>query len=321
MLLATAVHVTKVLWWRNFHPVLPGLVYRAAQMTGPKLEQVIRAHGIRTVINLRGKCELDDWYHDECQATQRADINQEDICLSAGRLPSTEEIRDLVRILDRTAYPILIHCRQGADRTGLVSTLILLLLTDAQPTAALDHLNMRFGHVRLGHTAYMDQFFELYAEWLQAQGQTHSRALFRRWLEDDYCPAMCRARLEPIEVPRTVDLDRPWAARVRAHNASVKNWPFRTGKTAGVHLGFRITDLRGSMVADGRAGLLRADVAPGASIELTVALPPLPEPGQYVVMFDMIDEQQCWFYQAGSPPLECAVEVKARSQESGVRGR
>ena len=48
---------------------------------------MIAAHGIRTVVNLRGCCAPFPWYLDECRATHRLDVAQEDVCFSAGRLP------------------------------------------------------------------------------------------------------------------------------------------------------------------------------------------------------------------------------------------
>ncbi|RPA93920.1 hypothetical protein L873DRAFT_1941245 [Choiromyces venosus 120613-1] len=40
-----------------------------------------------------------------------------------------EEIRSSLEILcDQSAYPVLMHCTQGKDRTGLLSILLLLLL-------------------------------------------------------------------------------------------------------------------------------------------------------------------------------------------------
>src|SRR5204863_5012641 len=89
---------------------------------------------IRTVINLRGTSQRtpkEEWYIGECRATHDANVSQEDITLSAKRLPAPAEVRRLIDVLDRTEYPILVHCQRGADRTGLVSTAAVLLHTDA----------------------------------------------------------------------------------------------------------------------------------------------------------------------------------------------
>ena len=59
------------------------------------------------MINLRGCCTPNPWYLDECRVTQRLDVSQEDICFSAGRLPSVPEVRRL-----RARHP-------GLDLSGL----------------------------------------------------------------------------------------------------------------------------------------------------------------------------------------------------------
>ena len=53
-------------------------------------------------------------------------------------------------MLDQTAYPVLVHCKQGADRTSLVSALALLLYTDGTLADARRHLGLRYAHVSAG---------------------------------------------------------------------------------------------------------------------------------------------------------------------------
>ena len=51
-------------------------------------------------------------------------------------------------------------------------------------------------------------------------------------------------------------------------------------------------------------------VAPNESVELTLVLPALHEPGRYHLQIDLVDEQQCAFYQAGSELWEQELEVR-----------
>ena len=62
-------------------------------------------------------------------------------------------------------------------------------------------------------------------------------------------------------------------------------------------------------MATDRAGLFDAVVEPGQGIDLTLALPAL-QAGRYRLLVDMIDEEQCWFFQTGSEPLEREIEVR-----------
>ena len=102
----------------NFHEVDPGRLYRSAQLSGPQLEQVINAHNIRTVINLRGRNDHKPWYRTQRQVTRRLGVEQIDIPMSARTLPSRRNVLKLLEAFDRAPRPMLIHCRGGADRTG-----------------------------------------------------------------------------------------------------------------------------------------------------------------------------------------------------------
>ena len=162
----------------NFHRVVPGRVFRSAQLSGTELEQKLQFQGIRTVVNLRGSCDPSPWYLEESRATHRLNVCQEDINFSAGHLPSVSEVRRLVEVLDRTEYPILLHCRRGADRTGMAAVMVLLLQSDASLGQARRQLGLRYGHLAFGRPANLDWFLDLYGEWLQTKGLAHSPALF-----------------------------------------------------------------------------------------------------------------------------------------------
>jgi protein tyrosine phosphatase (PTP) superfamily phosphohydrolase (DUF442 family) len=316
-LLAGTVEAGQVLFGLNCHSVIPGQVYRCSQPSPDKLERLVRAHGIRTVINLRGGCfpnpldpNPDPFYANECQVVQRDGLALEDVRLSAGRLPSVSEIRRLVEVLDRTEYPILIHCRRGADRTGLVAAITLLLRTDTDLAQGMHQLGVRYGHFALGRPANLDRFFDLYRAWLRQQGLEHSQAVFRRWLEHDYCPGECLCRIEPLDWPACLPCGVPAAVRVRCHNTSVRPWYFRPGSNGGIHALAILCDARDNFVGTERAGLLRAVVAPGQSIDLTMVLPAVRTPGRYQLQLDLVDEQHCSFVQAGSEPLEQELEFR-----------
>src|SRR5260370_22516227 len=181
LVLATAVEARRVFLGANVHTVVPGRVYRCAQPAAAALEQLVKAYGLRTVVNLRGCGNPLPWYLEESRATHALDVAHEDICFSAGRLPSAPELGRLVEVLDRAEYPLLLHCRRGADRTGLAATVVRLLQTDEPLAPARRQLSLRYGHIALGRPAYLDQFFDLYADWLRLRGIDHAPAAFRHW--------------------------------------------------------------------------------------------------------------------------------------------
>jgi hypothetical protein len=308
--LAVVAETGWVMFGRNFHVVIPGRVYRCAQESGTALEQTVRAWDIRTVVNLRGCGATLPWYTEECRATHGLNVSQEDVSFSASRLPAVQEVRQLLRVLDHSEYPILLHCRQGADRTGLAAVMVLLLQTDTDLETARRHLGLRFGHLAVERAAHLDRFFAMYADWLKVQGRSHSPAVFRAWAEHDYCPAECRCTLEPLEVPARIPRGTPVPIRVRATNTSLEAWRLRPENNAGVHVAFTLRDAQDRGVSSGRSGLFDAVVNPGESIDLTLVLPAVKQAGRYRFLADMVDEQHCWFYQAGSEPLERELEVQ-----------
>jgi protein tyrosine phosphatase (PTP) superfamily phosphohydrolase (DUF442 family) len=291
----------------NIHTVIPGQVYRCGQLSGEALEKIIAEHHIRTVVNLRGSSAPSPWYLDECRATNSLNVGQEDICFSANRLPSIHELRRLVEVLDRAESPILLHCRHGADRTGLASAVVLLLQNDIGLTQARGQLAARFGHFPVGRLRFLDRFFELYSLWLEGQNLEHSPAHFRQWIAAENFPGACRCTVELLQKPERLICGEPGSLRVRIDNTGFTPWQFRAGTNAGFHAGFIIFDEQDQPITYGRAGLLNALVSPGHSIDLTVVLPALHIPGKYRVLVDMVDEQQGWFYQMGSEPLETDI--------------
>ncbi len=301
-----------VLLGANIHEVIPGRVYRAAQPTPAVVAELVAQYGIRTIINLRGCAAPLDWYLEEARATCAQDICQEDIALSAGRVPSSTELRRLIEVLDRAAYPVLIHCRRGADRTGLTSVVILLLQEGVTLADARAALGVRYGHVSIGRPARMAEFFRYYEDWLRDNHLDHAPAIFRRWALTEYRGGPCRCVIEQCTFPPgPVRAGKGFALQVRVRNAGSRAWRFSPVSCGGVHLQYVLYGVQaGQEVSDGRAGLFDATVAPGASIDLTLPVAPIPAPGRYWLRLDMIDEQMGGFYQMGSEPFEMRLDVR-----------
>lgn len=308
LVLALLVEAGRVMFGPNIHTVLPGRVYRCAQLSAPRLEKLIHTYGIRTVVNLRGFSAPLPWYLAETTATHALNVSQEDISFSAGRIPPVHEFRRLVRVLDETEYPILLHCRQGADRTGVAAAVVLLLQTDQPLAQARRQLGLRYGHVALDRAAYLDHFLDLYAAWLGRQDIEHSPAAFRRWVDEDSFPGECQSEFQLLAMPRPVSVHTPFGVQVRVRNHGLETWHFSPNNTAGHHLVFVLSDMLNHEVTSGRSGLFDAAVGPGEQINLTVPLPGL-APGQYQLRVDMLEEKHCWFSQAGSEPLEVELVV------------
>jgi hypothetical protein len=113
-----------------------------------------------------------------------------------------------------------------------------------------------------------------------------------------------------MQAPPYLIRGKPTALALRVCNTSIKAWRLRPETNAGIHALFTLFDDRGATLYEGRAGLFDAEVPPGASINLTLALPAVSRPGKVRLFVDMVDEQHCSFFQAGSEPLELELEVR-----------
>jgi protein tyrosine/serine phosphatase len=101
---------------RNFHQVNEH-IYRGAQpaVWGYK---TLASMGIKTIIDLRGEGIAEGI---EKKLAKDQGISVISFPLDGHRAPSADQIAKLLKLLDdESKWPLLIHCRRGADRTGTV---------------------------------------------------------------------------------------------------------------------------------------------------------------------------------------------------------
>lgn len=131
----------------NFHTVIAGELYRSAQPTAAQIEDYARRYGIQTIVNLRGASDNASWYFEEVAAAKRLGINHMDFRMRASKQLTAAEADALVAMLKDAPKPILIHCRGGADRTGLASVLYSQRIAGIPTGRAEQQLSLYFGHV------------------------------------------------------------------------------------------------------------------------------------------------------------------------------
>jgi len=96
----------------NLHKVSDNL-YRSAQPTPEGWEQLQKL-GIRTVINLTST-------RNDPEALKGANLIGYEIPMSAWQPPTQGEVIQFLQIVtDGNRTPVLVHCRRGADRTGVM---------------------------------------------------------------------------------------------------------------------------------------------------------------------------------------------------------
>jgi protein tyrosine phosphatase (PTP) superfamily phosphohydrolase (DUF442 family) len=165
----------------NFHSVAAGKCYRSAQPTPQFLESVQRTHGIRSIVNLRDENDDELWYRQEKQAAQRLGLQLINAGLCSKEQPPDEDFRRFVQAMKDAPEPILIHCANGNDRTGLASAVYLLMRTPTSLKEARGQLSLRYGHFALGKALCLHRILDNYESWLVENHREHSPAQFELW--------------------------------------------------------------------------------------------------------------------------------------------
>ena len=171
--------------------------YRSAQPAPHHIRQLAR-EGVRTIVNLRGE-RLCGSYWLEQAACKRYGIALVNYQVRSRAAPSREELRGVRELFERIEYPMLMHCKSGSDRAGLMSVLYRHLRQGVPMPEAIKELSLRFGHIRQADTGVLDAFFERYI------ADTKVRPMaFYEWVETVY---------DPDELKRTFQASG-WANRI-----------------------------------------------------------------------------------------------------------
>lgn len=131
----------------NIHAVAAERCYRSAQLSPTKLHEVVDRYQIRTILNLRGPNPGDEWYDQEVREAQELGVRHVDFGMSARKELTVQEAQDLIALMKSAEKPLLIHCKAGADRSGLAAALYLAAIEQAGETAAERQLSIRYGHL------------------------------------------------------------------------------------------------------------------------------------------------------------------------------
>lgn len=151
----------------NLFQVTPGF-WRAAQPTPTQINRLAK-QGLRTIVNLRGGREHGSWPL-EREACERNNIELVEFVVRSRETPDRETIHEAKRLFDTLAYPVLIHCKSGADRAGMMSALYLILHEKRPVREAMQQLSWRYGHFRFARTGVLDAFFDAYLREGEANG-------------------------------------------------------------------------------------------------------------------------------------------------------
>ena len=177
--------VLRVLW-RNFHQIAPQ-VYRSNQPSAAQLTAIHARVGLKSVLNLRGRSQQ-SFYLFEAEACAFLGVTLVDLPLSASQAPSRAKLETLHTLLQTLPKPLLIHCKSGADRTGLAAVMYLLVVQNLPFEEARRQLSWRYLHVARSPAGIQDHILRHYAAAHAASG-----IAFMDWVRSGYDPVQITA--------------------------------------------------------------------------------------------------------------------------------
>lgn len=164
--------------YQNFHRI-DDQIYRSSQPTTFTLRK-FASNGGKTVLSLRGSIEAPYWYQEE-ETCSRLGLTLHNIQLSATSAPDPHRLNELIDFLGKCPKPLLIHCKSGADRTGLATFVYKTVFLQERFNKAKSALGFRFLHNRFGKAGVLDEFIQTYRNDAQELGLN-----FEEWLYTVY---------------------------------------------------------------------------------------------------------------------------------------
>jgi protein tyrosine/serine phosphatase len=173
---------------------------RCAQPTPGQIRRFAKG-GIKTIVNLRGERDCSS-YVLEKRACEEAGIKLVNFQARSRAAPRPSDVRAAVELFAEVEYPIVMHCKSGADRAGIMSVLYLFLHRGVPLEEAIKQLSFKYGHIRQAQTGVLDHFFESY---LKAKAETGIE--FWTWLDTVYDADAMKAEYRSTKMAdRVVDL-------------------------------------------------------------------------------------------------------------------
>ena len=142
-------HAYLRLGFQNAHWIGPDMV-RTNQPWPFQLKWWAR-RGIKTVINLRGGFD-GSFYALEKDACERLGLTLIDAPLDSRDPPQKDRVHRARELFRTIEYPVLIHCKSGADRAGMMAVFYRHFHLGEPISVAIEQLSKKYLHHREGLT-------------------------------------------------------------------------------------------------------------------------------------------------------------------------
>jgi len=175
----------------NRHDIGGGM-YRENQLS-PKRIALLAEDGIKTILNLRAESPK-GFYLLEEEACQQHGIKLVNFRVYSRDVHTREKIRAAKALFPTLEYPVMMHCKSGADRTGFMGVLYRHFHMGDSIEQAMEQLSFKYLHIKEGKTGMLDFFFNDYLKYEAQEKEAGRDAEFIDWVETVYEPADVKAR-------------------------------------------------------------------------------------------------------------------------------
>lgn len=150
----------------------------------PGLRQLrrLKRRGLKSILSLRGDSRNAASLVEKA-AAQEAGLRLEFVSMRARNLPEPGVLLDALEKLRTLPKPLLVHCKSGADRTGLIVTLYLHVVKGLPLPEARKALSWRYAHAHWGQAGIVHELLDAYE-----RDRRESGVDFEVWLATRYDP-------------------------------------------------------------------------------------------------------------------------------------
>jgi hypothetical protein len=319
--LAAGGAVAAAIGWRSgrigpfrLREIVPGRVYVCRQPEAGDLATAARERAIGVVLSLRDPTGSSSRFEDERREAARLGLRYEGLGFRRDAPVPRSSILGLIDLFETPGGAILVHCRQGVDRSGFAGA-VARLLGGGSLEAAKGELSLWRGHFDPLGKCPFHRVLGAYEQFLASEGVRHDGTLFASWVRTRYAPAAYDARIEIAPLPERVAPGVRLVVRMKATNRGSEPWRLEPAGGSGTRFGGRLVGPlhegapRPPAVDLPRFGP-KGEVLPGATAEGELSWTAPAEPGRYELELDLVEEHVRWFHDVGWPAAVRAIDVE-----------
>jgi len=291
----------------NFHEVVAGQVYRSGQPSEAFWEKAAEEYQLRSVLKMN-RYKESSWSQDEEKTLRRLGVQLIYLPIGVTELPSRWDMLKVVDAIETAPRPVLVHCKNGADRTGFAA--ILFEMRDGKTLDQAWGDQMKLRYLRVGHLG--DDIGDVFAQYradCAGNPELGTWNDFKKYATDAYWPAFYHAHIEPE--PRRVEAAAGQVVhfKVKVTNASPRNWVTTSGHP--FFLAIQTPRDRNDPVPENLVKAPLPELAAGQSVAVEMEFKvPNVAPGEHHYMIDAVQQERTTFFEKGSAPADVTVVVK-----------